>query len=146
MDSYMIYIWASVFILSLILEASTQEFVSIWFSLGSIISFILSFFTPFWVQIIVFSVVSFAALLATRPLVKKLMQRNERYTNTDEFIGKRLITKNEITKYEGGEIKLNGIDYTAILMESEEENISANSLIEIVSFKGNKVVVKKIKE
>ncbi len=145
MEAYMIYIWVAVFIVSLILEATTQEFVSIWFSLGSLISLILSFFTQYWVQIIVFVLVSFIALLATRPLVKKI-QRTERYTNTDELIGKRLITKNDITKYEGGEIKLNGIIYTAILMEIEEETIKAGSLIEIVAFKGNKVVVKEIKE
>lgn len=145
MDAYMIYIWVGVFIISLILEATTQEFVSIWFSLGSIISLILSFFTPYWVQIIVFVVVSFIALLATRPLVKKFMQGTERYTNTDELIGKRLITKNDITKYEGGEIKLNGIIYTAILMENEENTIPKDSLIEVVSFRGNKVVVKEIR-
>ena len=73
-----------------------------------------------------------------------MLARSVRHTNADEFIGKRIKAETDITKFDGGEVKLNGIIYTAILMESEEETISKDSLVEVVSLKGNKAVVKKI--
>lgn len=144
MEAYMIYIWATAFVISIIAEAATQELVSIWFSLGSIVALILSFFAPFWVEIVAFVLVSFISLIATRPLVNKFMARTERYTNSDEVIGQRYKAESDITKFEGGEIKINGILYKAILMENIEDTILKDSTVEVVAFKGNKVVVKGI--
>ncbi len=144
MENYMVWIWLAIFVISVVVEASTQELVSIWFALAAIITLALSFIMPWWAEIIVFCVLSLVALIATRPLCKKMLARSVRHTNADEFIGKRIKAETDITKFDGGEVKLNGIIYTAILMESEEETISKDSLVEVISLKGNKAVVKKI--
>ena len=89
-ENYTIWIWLAVFVIAIVLEASTQDFVSIWFAVGSLIPMAISYAAPFWVELIVFVVISAAALIFTRPLVKKLMDRTQRKTNSDEFIGKRL--------------------------------------------------------
>jgi membrane protein implicated in regulation of membrane protease activity len=135
-----------VFIIALVVEISTQEFVSVWFSAGALVAMCICYFVPFWVEIIIFSVVSLAALILTRPLIKRLTDRTERFTNTDEFVGKRVKVEKEITKYDGGLVKLNGIVYSAILMEEEEETIPLDSIVEVVSLKGNRVVVKLIEK
>ncbi len=145
-ENYMLWIWLSVFVLAVILEAVTQDFISIWFSVGALVSLVICAWVPFWVEIIIFSVISFLALILTRPLAKKLTERAVRYTNVDEFVGKRVKADKEITKFEAGEIKLNGVIYSAILMEDEEETIPVDSIVEIVALKGNRIVVKKIQD
>ena len=145
-EEYMIWIWLALFVLAIIIEAITQDLVSIWFAVGALVAMCISGVLPYWGEIIVFSVISVAALIGTRPLVKKLMDRQERSTNTDEFVGQRLRAISDIDKYEAGSVKLNGITYTAILMEDSNEPISKDSLVEVVALKGNRVVVKKIEE
>ena len=146
LEGYMIWIWLAVFVIAVIVEASTQDFVSIWFAVGSLVPMAICNTVPFWVEIIVFVVISAMALIFTRPLVKKLMDRTARKTNVDEFVGKRLKVIKDITKYDGGEVKLNGIVYVAILMEEEYNSIPKDSIVEVVSMKGNRVVVKLIEE
>lgn len=145
-ESAMIWIWLAIVVLSFILETMTQDFVSIWFTLGALITLIFSSMCNFWVEIIIFSMVSLISIIATRPLVKKFTARQVRNTNTDEYVGKRVKVEKEISKYDSGEVKINGIVYTAILMEEEEKTIPLDSIVEIVTLKGNKVVVRKLEE
>ncbi len=143
-ENYMVWIWLAVFVISLIVEAASQDLLSIWFGLGSLAALCVSAILPFWGEIIVFLVVSTAALIATRPIVKKLMARQTRKTNSDDFIGKRVKCITEIDKYDAGEVKLNGVVYTAILPENQYEPIEKDSIVEVIAMKGNKVVVKAI--
>jgi membrane protein implicated in regulation of membrane protease activity len=133
-ENYMIWVWRGIFVLNtLVLEACTQDFVSIWFSVGALMARAVSGFTPFWAELIVFVVVSACALIFTRPLVKKMMDRTVRKTNSDEFLGKRVKVIKEITKYDGGKVKLNGTNYVSILMEEEEKSIPVDCIVEVVS-------------
>ncbi|MBQ9449419.1 MAG: NfeD family protein [Acholeplasmatales bacterium] len=141
-EEYTIWIWLAIFVITIIVEAATQDLVSIWFSLGSLVALAISGFSAWWAEIIVFLVVSVIALILTRPIMKRLMQRNERKTNTDEFIGKKLKAISDISKYDAGEVKLNGIIYTAILMEDSYDTIAKDSIVEVVAIKGNRLVVK----
>ncbi len=145
-EAYMIWIWLAVFVITVIVEAATQDFVSIWFAIGSLIAMAICYFAPFYVEIIVFAVVSLVSLALTRPLVKKLMDRTERYTNTDEFVGKKVVLEKNVSKFSDGEVKINGIIYNAILPELENEEIEKGTVVEIVALKGNKIIVKKTEE
>ncbi len=145
-EEYMIWVWLTVFVITTIVEAATQDFVSIWFAIGSLIAMAICYFVPFYVEIIVFAVVSLVSLALTRPLVKKLMDRTERFTNTDEFVGKKVILEKAVSKFTNGEVKINGIIYSAILPEIETEDIKEGTVVEIVALKGNKIVVKKSEE
>ncbi len=146
LENCMLWIWLGVFVLAIILEAMTQDFISIWFSVGALVAMIICTWVPFWVEIIVFCAVSFLALGLTRPLAKKLTERSVRYTNTDEFVGKRVKVEKTITKFDAGEIKLNGVIYSAILMEDENDAIVEDTIVEVVALKGNKIVVKNIED
>lgn len=144
MEAYMMWIWLAVFVITVIVEASTQNFVSIWFSVGALVALCISGFCPFWIEIIVFTVVSCVALIFTRPLVKKLMTTTERFTNIDEIVGKRVVCKEDISKFNPGEVKLNDLVYTAVLMEDSDKTISKGAIVEIVAIRGNKLVVKEV--
>ena len=123
----MLWIWLGVFVLAFVIEAITQDLVSIWFGLGALVALCITGFTDWWVQLIVFVEVSAVALLATRPLVKKILARSERKTNSDDYVGQKVKTISEVTKFDGGEVKLNGIVYTAILMEDTDETIPTDN-------------------
>jgi membrane protein implicated in regulation of membrane protease activity len=146
MEQYMLWIWLGVFVAAVVLEAMTQDFVSIWFSVGALVCLCICNTIPFWAEFIVFSIISLITLILTRPLVKKLMERNERYTNVDEMIGKRVKVIKEISKYENGEVKINGIIYTATLLEESDITIKVDSVVEIVAIKGNKVSVRELEQ
>lgn len=144
-EVYMIWIWLSIFVVALIIEACTQDFVSIWFSVGALVCIcVCNTGIPYWGEIIIFSVISVLSLILTRPLVKKLLERTERKTNVDEYAGKHVKVMKEIDKFNPGEIRINDVIYTAILREEDETSISLGEVVEIVTLKGNKVVVKKI--
>lgn len=145
-EDYMIWIWLAIFVIAVVVEALTEELVSVWFAAGALITIPISYAAPFWVEIVVFAVISVVALVFTRPLVKRMMDRTVRKTNSDDFIGKRVKVIKPIDKFDGGEVKLNGIIYTAILREEDEEKIENDSIVEVVALKGNRVVVKRIIE
>ncbi|MDE6584513.1 MAG: NfeD family protein [Anaeroplasmataceae bacterium] len=146
MEAYMVWVWLGAFIATVVIESITQDLIAVWFSLGSIIALIFSAFPaiPWYVEVVVFAVVSFLTLIFTRPLAKKLLFNATRYTNVDEFVGKRVKVMSDISKYENGEVKIHDIIYNASLMEEETETIKKDEIVEIVTFKGNKVIVRKI--
>ena len=64
--------WAAVAVVSLVVEAMTAELVSCWFAPSAIVSMILSTFVDlFWVQLLVFLVLSAILLAVVRRYVKK---------------------------------------------------------------------------
>ncbi len=144
MQEYMIWVWLGVFVVAFIVEAITQDLVSVWFGLGAIVCVCISGFTPWWVQLIVFVIVSAIALAATRPLVKKILSREERKTNTDDFIGRKVKTITEVSKFDGGVVKINGIEYGAMLMEDSDTTIEKDVIVEVVAIKGNKLIIKEL--
>lgn len=144
LDNYMLYVWLGVFVVALIVEGVTTELVSVWFAVGALVALPFGFFKEFWISVIVFVVVSTVALIFTRPIVKRITQRRERKTNVDDVIGKKLKTITDITKFDAGEVKLNGIVYTAILRDNDDKTISKDKIVEVVSIKGNRLVVKEI--
>ena len=146
MEAYMVWLWLGLFLFAILIEALSQDLIAIWFALGALVSLVLSAIPglAWYVELIVFAFVSFFVMFLTRPLAKKLLQNAIRYTNVDEMVGKRFEVLKEISKYQNGEVKINGIIYTASLMEEEYENIAAGEIVEVVTFKGNKVVVRKI--
>lgn len=145
-ETYMVWIWLAVFVITLIVEAFTLDLVSIWFSLGALIGIILSLATDlaYYYEFLIFALVSLLFLVLTRPLVKKFLRNEERATNVDEFIGKDVLIVDDINKYEAGTMRINGITYTAILPEKADYSLKRGEVARIVAFKGNKAVVKKI--
>ena len=74
----MIVIWIAAIVVFGIVEAVTVGLVSIWFVLGAVAGLLAA---------VLFFVVSIAALAATRPLVQKMLHRDETPTNADRVLG-----------------------------------------------------------
>ena len=146
MAEYMWIIWLSIFVIMLIIEASTTELVSVFFALGALIAMVISFIpgVEWWVQLIVFVVVSGATLAALRPLVKKFFNKEKRSTNVDEFIGKKLSVI-DLNNDGVPEVKVNGLIWR-IEGVDEEDKFNVDEKVEVVAIKGNKLVVRKVEQ
>ena len=147
MEAYMWIVWLVLFVLMLVIEAIGPALVSIWFSFGALIALIVSFIPgiPWWVEVIVFLVISIATLLALRPLARKYFKRNSVRTNVDSFVGKRGYVIEDITLLRPGAVKIGDVSWTAIPVK-EDETILENEIIEVVAVNGNKLTVKKVEE
>ena len=127
--------------------------VSIWFAAGALVSLVLSLFSlipgvtiPWWVQVIVFVVVSAITLIALRPLSLKYSKKNNTISsNVDSLVGKRGLLEEEIKPFEPGVCRLNDVLWTAISTNGKE-TIAAKSVVEVVAIQGNKLLVKKVEE
>ena len=144
MEQYMWIIWLVVFVVSIIIEAVTAELVSIFFCAGSLVALIVSFIpgVDWWVETVLFVVISGASLLGLRPLMKKFLNKEKRATNVDEMIGRRGVMLKGCDEFNAGEIKINGVVWTAINLVDNEE-IKENEKVVIVGIDGNKLIVKK---
>jgi len=147
MEAYLWIVWLSVLVLALIIEACTSELVSIWFGVGAVVPLILSFLpsVAWWIELIIFTVISFTTFLCLRPLLKKLIKRDHVDTNVDEMIGKKGIMTVGSSELDAGEVKINGVLWTAVNIK-ESEVIEKDTKVTVVAIKGNKLIVKKVKE
>ena len=147
MEQYMWIIWLSLFVIMVIVEASGPALVSIWFALGALVALIISVIpgAPWWVELIVFIVISTATLLALRPIFKKYLKRNVVKTNMDSFIGKKGYVIEDIAFLKPGAVKIGDVSWTAIPV-NENDTIKENEVIEVVAISGNKIIVKKVEE
>ena len=151
-EQYMWIVWLALMIIMVIVECMGPALVSIWFAAGALVSLILSLFSlipgvtiPWWVQVIVFVVVSAITLCALRPLSKRYLKRNTISSNVDSLVGKRGLLEEEIKPFEPGVCRINDVSWTAISTNGKE-TIAAKSVVEVVAIQGNKLLVKKVEE
>ena len=139
----MSFTWMIIFLFLIFLELSTVNMVSIWFAIGALASFVVSFWVDnLTIQITVFVVISIISLLLTRKFVKKIRGGKIVATNLDRVIGKIGIVTEEIGKLEPGEVKVDGKKWSAI----STKKIKVGSKVEILSIDGVKLNVKEVKE
>lgn len=135
-----VIVWFAIFVLAAIIEASTMDLSSIWFSVGALAALVASLFgANELVQSIVFIVISTALLVGLRPIFKKYIKRNDTKTNVDRLIGKTAVCVKPIPSGERGEVRIDGKIWTAIA----EEAIAKDEKVVVLGIEGVKLVVRK---
>jgi membrane protein implicated in regulation of membrane protease activity len=141
MEQNVAYIWLGIIILAGIVEGATVQLVSIWFVLGGVGALAANLLgAPQWLQIVVFAAVSTASLLATRPLVRKLLNFKKEDTNAGRYIGETGLVIAEINNILGkGQVNVRGSIWTA---RSEDDSIiKEGENVKILSIQGVKMIV-----
>jgi membrane protein implicated in regulation of membrane protease activity len=139
-SEYIVFIWFGVIILATVIEASTMDLSSIWFSVGALIALIASAFgANEVVQMLLFIVVSAGLLIGLRPLFKKYVKRNNSSTNVDSLIGKTAVCLKGFSDGVRGEVKIDGKIWTAI----SKDTILVNDKVTVLAIEGVKLVVQK---
>lgn len=142
----MTYIWLAVLIGAIVLEIATTQIVSIWFAVGALAALIatLAGVGNIWIQVLIFVIVSAAAVIVTRPLVKKLISKQAEPTNADMVLGKTGIVTEAIDNLApSGLVKVNGSIWTArsadgsVIAEGEKVVIKEISGVKLLVIKEN---------
>ena len=146
-EAYTWIIWLALFVAMLAVEALGPALVSVWFAFGAIVALIVSFIpgVAWWVEVVIFVVISLATLLALRPVLRRYFNRNNYNTNIDSFTGKRGYVIEDIEYLKPGAVKIGDVSWTAIPVDKDVK-ILENEVIEVVAVNGNKLIVKKVEE
>ena len=111
----MTFTWLVLFIVLVFIELVTVNLVTIWFAIGSLVSFFVSLFSNNTsLQIGIFVLVSFIALLLTKKFVNKVKNKQIIPTNLDRVIGEIGIVTETISPLKIGEVKVDGKRWSAV--------------------------------
>ena len=139
----MTLMWLFIVIITLIIEASTFNLITIWIALGALCSMIISMYVDNVIlQLVVFIVVTVITLIGTRPFVKKFLHIRKERTNLDGIIDKTGIVLEDITNKSPGIVKAEGKTWTAI----SDEDIKTGEKVKIINLQGVKLKVERISE
>lgn len=137
------WFWLIIAVVLTIIEVVTLGLTTIWFALGALVMIFLSFTPiPFAVQVLIWLLISSALLYFTRPYAVKKLKVGKEKTNTESLIGKKALVIKTITKFEKGEIKLNGLIWGA--KSDQDEELEKDSECEVIRIEGATAVVKKV--
>ena len=139
----MLIIWSVIFVGTLIVEFLTADIDTIWFCLSSLVCTVIAAFkVHYLIQLGVFIVLSIILMLLTRPLTKRMMEREIVKTNSDKLIGSIGVIYSEINENEIGEVKIDGQIWRAINRDGLSFDVNEKVIIEGIS--GNKLIVVKL--
>lgn len=137
----MVWIWLAIAVGALVVEISTPQFVSIWFSLSGMICLALSFIPglSWWAQIIIFAVLSCALLFALRPICRKYLIKKEVPTNADSLIGREVRMITEANFDQLGQAKVGDVVWS-VKAQDENDVLPQGEIVIIVAIDGNKLI------
>ena len=140
-DRMMTIVWTAAIILFGAVEAMTAGLVSIWFVAGALVALVAAFVdASLVVQIVLFLVVSAAALAVTRPLLRKITAANAIPTNADRVLGELAkVTEAIDNENSTGAVYVDGKTWTA--RSADDSVIPAGSRVKIESMQGVKLLV-----
>ncbi|MGI6137235.1 MAG: NfeD family protein [Clostridiales bacterium] len=142
----MFWIWLGVTVAAVIIELSTQDLVSIWFSAGGLIAMLMSISpkVPWYASAPVFLVISFVLLISLRKITKKFLhKKSEGKTNLDLIVGQKthIVTAGSFDTL--ATVVLNGLTWN-VRTESRDPLIPGD-MVEVLKIQGNTLIIEKIK-
>ena len=145
-DYVMTIVWTAAIILFGIVEAVTAGLVCIWFVAGALVALVAAFVdAPLSVQIILFLVVSAAALALTRPVLRKITNAKATPTNADRVLGEvAKVTETIDNENSTGAVYVDGKTRTARSIDGTV--IPAGDRVCIESMEGVKLFVKQVEK
>ena len=143
MSAYAV-LWIVLAVVFGIIEASTVNFVTIWFAIGAVFAFVTAIITDSLLfQVAVFTGISVLSLILTRPFVKKVLNNKTVATNADRYINQKAYVTQTINGVSGsGQIKSMGQIWSA----KSEDGLDINEGEEVIinRIDGVRAVVSKI--
>ena len=141
----MLIVWSVFIVVSAIIELETQELITVWFTLGAIVALVAcALKADITVQFILFLAVSAIAIFYTRPLAKKMQEKEIIKTNADRIIGTVVIVTKAINKETIGEVVAGDRYWRAVPMNNESFVIGDKVLVHAIS--GTKLIVSSINQ
>ena len=142
----MVIFWLVAMVALIVIELATLGLTTILFACGALAAVIAAALdAPLLLQILMFVVVSFAVLLAVRPIAVKYFNKDRTRTNIESMIGRQAIVVSEIDNMQGvGQVSVNGMDWSA-RSTINELKISVGRVVVIRAVDGVKLIVEENK-
>ena len=142
-----IWLWLGAIVLFGVAEVVTEGMISIWFVAGSLAGLVtcmsgwaLGGLSPEATQVLVFALVSAAALLLTRPLVRRFMTRPHIPTNLDRVLGMvGKVTEAVDNERASGAVYVDGKTWTA--RSADGSVIPTGTQVKVQKIEGVKLLV-----
>lgn len=144
------WIWLIAAVALLYAEVHTQAFFALFFALGALAAAIASVFgVDFWIQLIVFAVVSLAGVFGARRFVKQVMERRHKSAVITGMyggmVGQDALTLDEVgDEHHPGHAQLARTRWLAI--SNGPNAIPANTSVTVTDVRGTTLIVKVKKE
>ena len=139
-------LWLILMIGFIVLEAACPvHLISLWFAAGSLVAAVVAMLGgQFWLQAVVFVVVSGALLAGLWPFTKKFLNPRHSATNLDAIIGTEGYVTEDIDNLDAvGQVKLGGMYWTA--RSTAGCPIPKGTLVKVDKIEGVKVFVTEVK-
>ena len=142
----MSWLWLGGVVLFGAVEAATAGLVSIWFAAGAVAGLIAAWLgAGVAAQVVLFAVVSAAALAVTRPLVRRYAAGKAVPTNLDRVLGDTgRVTETIDNARSAGAVYVDGTTWTA--RSDDGAVIPQGTTVKILRMEGGKLFVRKIEE
>ena len=141
----MAWLWIGIIVAAVVVEAITDQLVSIWFVPAGIVAAIMEFCDAreYW-QVIVFLVIAIVGIVFARAFLKKIMPKaSDGRTNIDAIIGERCVVTEKIDNYAGcGQARVKGQIWSARGV-FEDDVFEVGEVLNIVAIEGVKLICKK---
>ena len=137
-------IWLIAAAVLIVMEIISLGLTTIWFAGGALVAALTAYLGLHWlVQILIFAVISLLLLFITRPLAVKHLMKEPEKTNIEGLIGKSgYVTKTINNLKAEGEVKLNGMEWTA--RSKDDSVIEKDEKVVVDSISGVKLIVTKM--
>ena len=137
--------WIAVIIIAIVIEALTDQLISIWFVPAAMVATILDFtgVDVIW-QVLVFVVISIVGIVISKTLLKKYLSRAENTkTNVEAIVGERCIVTERIDNFAGcGQAKVKGQIWSARGV-NDDDVYEVGEILDIVAIEGVKLICRK---
>ena len=137
----MIWVWLGAIVVFGVAELITEGMVSIWFVAGALAALAASMIDlPVSVQVLAFVIVSAIALAASRPLVRRFLNRPGSPTNADRIVGMTAQVVEAVDNEKAsGAVYVDGKTWTA--RSTDGHSIPAGTQVQIQRIEGVKLIV-----
>ena len=137
--------WIAVIILAIVIEALTDQLISIWFVPAAMVATIMDFCKVdiIW-QVLVFVLISIAGIVVSKTLLSKYFVRSDNSkTNIEAIVGERCVVTEKIDNFAGcGQAKVKGQIWSARGV-NENDVFEVGEVLDIVAIEGVKLICKK---
>ncbi len=135
-----IIVWSMIIIGTIIVEIAGPQLVSIWFTLGAIVSLILAIFNvDVTIQLIVFVLVSTIALVISKPIYNKYINKNsDQKQDVNSLVGDEGVMVLFLNEENRQYVEIKGARWEII----NEETIPVGKRIVVTKVVGNRLEVK----
>ena len=139
------WVWIAVIVIATVVEAFTDQLVSIWFVPAAIVSTVLDFAEANLVwQILAFLAISCVGIVISKTVLTKFLKpKGDSRTNIQAIIGEKCVVTEKIDNFAGcGQAKVRGQIWSARSV-SDEETFDEGEILNIVAIEGVKLICRK---